>query len=54
MLTWEFVCNKCKAKFEHSVPRGPAEERNIKCPKCGSKDLKNLSLCSLEAPHCGG
>ena len=54
MLTWEFECNKCKSKFKRPVPRGPTEERKIECPKCKSKDLNNLSLCSLEAPHCGG
>ena len=55
MLKWEFDCNKCKQKFVVPVPRGPAEERLIKCPHCGSKDITNCSLrVGLEAPVCGG
>ena len=50
MLMWELECKQCQAKFEQPVPKGPEEERNIKCPQCGSKDIKNRSLCSLEAP----
>lgn len=53
-LKWEFECNQCKGKFEQVVPHGPEEERNIKCPECGSKDVKNLSLCCVESPSCGG
>ncbi len=54
MLKWEFDCNQCKSKFEVEVPRGPVEERAIKCPHCGSKDIANCSLGGLEVPVCGG
>jgi len=53
-LKWEFECNQCKSKFEYPVPRGPEEEHALTCPKCGSMDIKNLSLCCVEAPSCGG
>jgi DNA-directed RNA polymerase subunit RPC12/RpoP len=53
-LKWEFECNSCQRKFKVAVPRGPEEERHIKCPKCAGKDIKNLSLGGLEMPVCGG
>ena len=31
----EFTCKKCGEKFELLVP-----QKEKKCPKCGSKDLK--------------
>jgi len=53
-LKWEFDCNQCKGKFEVPVPRGPTEEKAIKCPHCGSQDIANCSLGGLEVPVCGG
>jgi DNA-directed RNA polymerase subunit RPC12/RpoP len=53
-LTWEMVCSGCKAGFEVEVPRGPREERELKCPQCGSKEIGKKEASAENAPACGG
>ena len=53
-LMWEFDCHHCKNKFETNVPRGPKEEREIKCPHCGSKTIERLNVGNLAETACGG
>ena len=53
-LMWEFDCHSCKTKFETNVPRGPKEEREIKCPHCGSKEIERLNVGNLAETACGG
>jgi len=45
---WEYVCYKCKTWFELPVPHGPDEEKEAKCPECGSTHIERLNVCSLE------
>ena len=54
VLMWEFECHHCQTKFETSPPRGPKEEREIKCPYCGSKEIERLNVGNLAATACGG
>jgi len=38
----EFQCDRCHNTFEELNPEG-----EVKCPKCGSKDIeKRFSVCS--------
>ena len=42
MPTYEFLCNKCKKRFERicSLEEYDREtKRKIKCPKCGSRSV---------------
>ena len=54
ILKWEFECRKCRATFEVDVPRGPKEERNIKCPMCGGNDIDRINIPDLSHTACGG
>ena len=54
ILTWEYECHSCKARFHTPVPRGPKEERNTKCPRCASPDIERMNVANLQEPTCGG
>ena len=54
VLTWEMACSGCKAGFEVEVPRGPREEKELKCPHCGSKEIVRREAFGEDAPACGG
>jgi rRNA maturation endonuclease Nob1 len=54
IVTWQLACRKCKANFEVEAPFGPTEERNLKCPRCGSKDIGRIEALKEDAPQCGG
>ena len=54
-MTWELTCRLCKSNFEVPVPRGPREEKELKCPKCESKYIERIEALSQGAPPpCGG
>jgi len=53
-VTWEFTCHQCKSNFEVPAPFGPKEERELKCPHCGSKDIARIEALNQDAPQCGG
>ena len=53
-LLWEYECCQCKTTFEKPPPRGPKEERETRCPGCGSMDLKRLNTGGLAETPCGG
>jgi predicted Zn-ribbon and HTH transcriptional regulator len=55
IMTWELTCRQCKFNFEVPVPRGPREEKELKCPKCESKYIERIeTLSEGVAPPCGG
>jgi rRNA maturation endonuclease Nob1 len=54
VLTWEMTCLQCKAHFEVEVPRGPRDEKNLRCPHCGSEKIAIREATSESAPACGG
>jgi len=41
-MTWELTCRHCKSSFEVPVPRGPREEKELKCLNCGSKYIERI------------
>jgi len=53
-MTWELTCRQCDSKFELPVPRGPREEKELKCPRCGSKQIERIEALAPGAPQCGG
>lgn len=53
-LKWEFICHLCKAHFDVPVPRGPTEEKQIKCPKCGSQNIERIDVHKFEVCPPGG
>ena len=53
-LLWEYGCSNCHSTFKTAVPRGPKEERHIKCPACDSAKIKRINIVKLEAAKCGG
>jgi DNA-directed RNA polymerase subunit RPC12/RpoP len=54
IVTWELTCHQCKSKFEVPAPFGPREERELNCPRCGSKDIERMEALATDAPQCGG
>jgi DNA-directed RNA polymerase subunit RPC12/RpoP len=54
MVTWQLACRQCRANFEVEAPFGPKEERALKCPHCGSKDIGRIEASNQDAPQCGG
>ena len=40
MALIDFKCSNCGEKFDEIVK--PSDRDNIKCPKCGSKDVKQI------------
>ena len=54
MIMWEYECHRCKSTFKVPVPRGPSEEKQIKCPQCGSMDITRETIESMDPVFCGG
>jgi rRNA maturation endonuclease Nob1 len=54
IVTWQLTCHQCKSNFEVEAPFGPKEERELKCPDCGSKDIGRIEALKEDAPQCGG
>ncbi len=54
MLTWFFTCRQCKTQFEVPVPRGPREEKELKCLKCGSQKIERVEACKTGYVPPGG
>ena len=53
-LMWEYECHNCSVKFKTQVPCGPREEREIRCPDCGSANIERLNVGALAPTACGG
>lgn len=54
VLTWQMNCCECKFKFEVKVPKGPSEEKALRCPQCGSKNIQRAEETSTTPAQCGG
>jgi len=54
VLTWEMTCLQCKTHFGVEVPRGPTDEKNLRCPHCGSEKIARREAVGESAPACGG
>jgi rRNA maturation endonuclease Nob1 len=53
-VMWDLTCRQCKVNFEVEAPFGPTQEREMKCPFCGSKEIGRRELLNEAAPQCGG
>lgn len=53
-ITWELICRQCNSSFEVPVPRGPREEKDLKCLKCGSQNIERIEASPQGVPPCGG
>ena len=53
-LTWDYLCHQCEFRFEMPVPRGPTEEKERECPRCGSRDIERLNVFDYTACPPGG
>jgi DNA-directed RNA polymerase subunit RPC12/RpoP len=51
---WVYLCQDCKNKFTLPATKGPSDEKNRACPKCGSKKIKRVDLAKSEACPPGG
>lgn len=40
MPTYEFVCEKCSKSFAVILSLAEYEKKKTKCPKCGSKEIR--------------
>ena len=46
-MVYPFECKKCGAKFELMLNVKDYENKNYRCPNCGSNDLKRIYKFSL-------
>jgi putative FmdB family regulatory protein len=53
MPIYEYVCNKCKNKFELMRPFSKASE-DAACPKCQNKSKRILSRCYSFSTNASG
>ena len=51
MPVYEFTCKKCNTDF--SKKSSIAEKKNIECPKCDSKELKENFTTSVKKKSVG-
>ena len=42
MPTYSFECRKCRKKFQEILSFSEYAEGKRKCPKCGSKDVRQV------------
>lgn len=53
-LLWEYECWLCGARFSVKVPKGPAEERALRCPHCAEGTIVKISAAQQTEAFCGG
>jgi rRNA maturation endonuclease Nob1 len=53
-ITWELTCHRCKSNFEVPAPCGPREEKELRCPACGSEYIERKETLAQADPSCGG
>ncbi len=49
MANYEFVCSKCKKRFQVTC-RMDEREANAVCPKCGSRDVQQVFTAEFSSP----
>ena len=40
MPVYDYICKECRKSFELVLTLGEHDKNNIKCPKCGSKNVE--------------
>jgi DNA-directed RNA polymerase subunit RPC12/RpoP len=54
LMSWQYSCQQCKTVFDLPVPTGPTEEKERKCPTCGSMQIERLTPLEVDLPiYCG-
>lgn len=53
-LRWEYQCATCQTKFSVEVPKGPTQEKSLRCPSCGSPDIVKTTVYRMNESACGG
>ena len=43
MIVWKYSCHQCQSHFEMPVPLSPKDEKERKCPRCGSADIHRVT-----------
>ncbi len=39
-MLYDYICKDCQKSFELVLTLGEHDKNNIKCPKCGSKNVE--------------
>ena len=42
MPVYDYICKKCRKSFELILTLSEHDKNNIKCPKCGSKNVEQV------------
>jgi DNA-directed RNA polymerase subunit RPC12/RpoP len=50
---WEYECQQCRKGFVFPVPKSPKEEKERKCPFCGSGHIHLLTDLGAQPLYCG-
>ncbi len=53
-LLWDYDCSQCGVRFSVEVPKGPTEERALRCPQCRSDHIVKLNDYNPSEAFCGG
>ena len=49
MPVYDYICKKCRKSFELILTLGEHDKSNIKCPKCGSKNVEQYATAFFAA-----
>ncbi len=49
MANYEFVCTKCRKRFEVTCPMDERESKAV-CPKCGSREVRQVFTAAFASP----
>ena len=41
---WDYGCQQCQHTFRLPIPDSPSKEKEIKCPACGSQQIRRLTV----------
>jgi rRNA maturation endonuclease Nob1 len=50
---WEYECHECHHKFEMPIPKSPTENKQRKCPVCGSGQIERVTIFDGLPLWCG-
>ena len=50
---WECACQQCHNVFKLPAPDSPSQDKEIKCPTCGSGHVHRLTPAGIEPLYCG-
>lgn len=53
-LHWDYQCDTCQTNFSVDVPKGPTQEKALRCPACGSHDIVKTTVYSMNESACPG